>query len=61
MSRTYCLRRLLEHGALTWGQLMEITGWSFNQLRGAMDRLMEAGVVEKEPAGPHRNTYRLAE
>lgn len=60
MSRTYCLRRLLEHGELTWGQLMEITGWSFNELRGAMTRLLDAGTVEKQTAGPHRNAYRLA-
>jgi DNA-binding HxlR family transcriptional regulator len=59
MSRTHCIRRLLEHGELTWGDLMAITGWSFNQLRGAMDRLMEAGVVQKEPIAPHRNIYRL--
>lgn len=60
MTRPYCIRRLLEHGELTWTELMAITGWRFNQLKGAMEKLLEAGVVEKESIGPHRNIYRLA-
>lgn len=59
MTRTYCLKRLLEHGELTWGELMAITGWRFAQLRGAMERLLETGLVEKEQIAPHRNIYRL--
>lgn len=60
MTRPYCLRRLLQHGELTWGDLMSITGWTYNQLRGAMAKLMEEGVVETTQSGPHRNVYRLA-
>lgn len=60
MSHTYAITRLLEHGDLTWGELMEITGWSFNSLRSAMTRLMESGKVKKAPVAPRRNVYRLA-
>ena len=60
MSRTYCIRRLLEHGDLTWGDLMAITGWTFNQLKSAMEKLMESGKVSKQSIGPHRNIYKLA-
>lgn len=60
MTRSHCLRRLLEHGALTWCDLLAITGWKYNELRGVMYRMLDAGIVRKEPAGPRRNLYRLA-
>jgi transcription initiation factor IIE alpha subunit len=60
MTHTHAIKRLLEHGELTWSELMEITGWSFNSLRSAIARLMEAGAVEKAPIAPRRNVYRLA-
>jgi hypothetical protein len=60
MTRTHVIRELLNHGNLTWGELMEITGWTYNQLRGAMARLLDYGDVVKEPIAPRRNIYRLA-
>jgi predicted transcriptional regulator len=60
MTRTYCLKRLLEHGELTWADLMSITGWRFNVLKCAMEKLLEAEVVKKERISPHRNVYRLS-
>jgi hypothetical protein len=59
MTRVYAATRLLEHGPLTWRDLLSITGWTYNELRGVMDRLVTSGVVRKEPAGPHRNRYWL--
>jgi hypothetical protein len=60
MSRTHAARRLLEHGPLTFGELLEITGWPLGSLKCAIARLMERGEVVPEHCGPHRNVYRLA-
>lgn len=60
MTRRHAAKRLLEHGPLTWGELMEITGWSYNALRGAMSALMEMGTVVAEPHEGRLNVYRLS-
>jgi hypothetical protein len=60
MTRRHAAKRLLEHGPLTWGELMAITGWSYNTLRGAMCALMEQGDVVAEPYEGRLNIYRLA-
>jgi predicted transcriptional regulator len=60
MTRTYVLRRLLEHGGLTTAELLEITGWRWGSVRSALTNLMATGTVEAVPAGPHRNIYVLA-
>jgi predicted transcriptional regulator len=61
MTRTYTAKRLLEHGPLTWRELLEITGWREGALKGAIQSLIETEVVVAEKATAHRNVYRLAE
>lgn len=60
MTRTYALKRLLEHGSMTSAELIAVTGWRWNAVRAALENLMGAGVVESVHIGRHRNTYRLA-
>ena len=59
MTHTYAARRLLEHGPLTMAEFMEITGWSWNSARSALNRLMERGEVYAEKINRNR-IYRLA-
>lgn len=59
MTRPYALCRLLEHGALTWGQLREITGWPHPWLASVLTQCLEAERIEK--TGEKRAyVYRLA-
>lgn len=46
MTRVYCLGRLLELGPLDRDEILSITGWNYNQVRGTLVRLMDAGIVE---------------
>lgn len=48
MTRNNALKRLLEHGPLTFGQLVDITGWKVSQVRGAVSNLMADGTVQAE-------------
>jgi predicted transcriptional regulator len=61
MTHTYAMKRLLEHGALTLSQLVDITGWPYSSVQAAISRLMEAGLVTAVSCGRHRNKYGLAE
>lgn len=62
MTRTYAAKRLLEHGPLTFAELLEITGWKVRQLDCALASMLKTGVATRsnEP-GCHRYIYRLAE
>lgn len=45
MTRTYATRRLLEHGPLTFGELVAITGWTQHSARAALANLQMTGTV----------------
>lgn len=45
MSRTYALKRLLEHGPLTWRECCAIMGGKSRSVRSALDRLIDYGIV----------------
>lgn len=45
MTRTYALKRLLEHGPLTTRQICVITGWTSKQVHHAIDGMLESEVV----------------
>jgi transcription initiation factor IIE alpha subunit len=47
MTRSYALKRLLEHGALTRPEIATITGWSENAVRSAIERLMEYRLIRR--------------
>jgi predicted ArsR family transcriptional regulator len=48
MTRTYILRKLLEHGSLTLPQIAEITGWTSKKAHRALEDLMADGTVVAE-------------
>lgn len=60
MTHTYAMKRLLEHGPLSWRELVAITGWPVGAVKGAINCLLETETVVAERVGPHRNIYRLA-
>lgn len=46
MTRTYAAKRLLEHGPLTFGQLVEITGWTSAQVSTTLAALDKSGMLQ---------------
>ncbi len=56
MTRTYALKKLLEHGELTRRELREITGWTDKQLCSAINYLTDLGKIESV-----NRKWRLAE
>jgi hypothetical protein len=49
MTRTYALQMLLEHGPLTWPEILEITGWRTKIAASALRRLCHMGSVMRVP------------
>lgn len=49
MTRTYALKRLLEHGALTSKEMVAITGWTRKQVWATIGHLTITGIVRKYP------------
>jgi hypothetical protein len=45
MPRTYAAKRLLEHGALTFHEMWEITGWERSALTGVLRQLVVTETV----------------
>lgn len=59
MTRTYAAKRLLEHGPLTFGQFVEITGWNAAQVSSVLLALEKSGCLQID--GPIRKfVYSLA-
>ena len=60
MTKTYALKRLLEHGPLTPTEMRQITGWTIKQVHGTLDEMLGTGLVTID-RGRHalQNTYRL--
>ena len=46
MTRSYAAKRLLEHGPLTFSEMVVITGWTASQVSRAIDSLDKAGLLE---------------
>jgi predicted HTH transcriptional regulator len=53
MTRTYALRRLLEHGPLTAREIREIARWSLHATHTTLECLVRSGVVTS--IGGNRN------
>lgn len=47
MTRSYALKRLLEHGPLTRPEIAAITGWTENAVRSALERLIEYRLIRR--------------
>ena len=45
MKRTYAMKRLLEHGALSFGELVEITGWKASQVSTTLYSMQCQGLI----------------
>ena len=62
MTRTYALRKLLEHGPLTFPELLQITRWESAQLVAALDELAIRSEVMTTTENFRFNTrYELAQ
>lgn len=60
MTHTYAIRRLLEHGPLTFAELVEITGWERDNLTDVLRHMAKRGTIRRTFAkGCHRFIYRL--
>lgn len=51
MTKTYALKRLLEHGPMSWPELIDCTGWGPRQLQSAIRNCMETGAIKRAPNG----------
>jgi sugar-specific transcriptional regulator TrmB len=54
MTRTYCMIKLLRHGALTFRECVVITGWRQDRVRQTLRRLKEVGRVKSVKGWPRR-------
>ena len=45
MTRTYALRKLLEHGPMTRREITECTGWTRDVVNHALRALMDSAAV----------------
>ena len=48
MSRSDALKKLLEHGALTRREIVEITGWKEKQVHFTLAYLAQTGAIVKQ-------------
>lgn len=60
MTRTYALKRLLEHGELRFREIVEITGWDAVEAWSAVNVLKISGLVTASGI-QKRTVYRLVE
>ena len=49
MTRTYALKRLLEHGELTSKEMEIITGWTQRQVWATIQMLQKTKILRKYP------------
>ena len=48
MTRSYAMLELLNHGALTRQELIEITGWTPKQVKNTLSHLLDKGQIRNE-------------
>ena len=49
MTRTYALKKLLEHGELSSKEIQEITCWTTKQVWASIQRLKKTLIVRRYP------------
>ncbi len=47
MTKTYALKRLLEHGQMTRAEMIECTRWPGRQVDSALSGLVQQGLVRR--------------
>jgi DNA-binding MarR family transcriptional regulator len=45
MTRTYALKRLLEHGPMTPREICDCTRWTSKQVHQVLDHLLASGLI----------------
>lgn len=61
MTRAYAAKRLLEHGPLTFRQLLEITGWKRHEIEKTIYAMVDQGYLcHVKEFGTNRRMYALA-
>ena len=45
MTRTYALKRLLEHGPMTAKEIRDCTRWTSKQVHQVLDHLLASGLI----------------
>jgi DNA-binding transcriptional regulator GbsR (MarR family) len=61
MVKTYALKRLLEHGPLTFSEIVEITGWPYKSVSSVVCRMMDQDILCTIcEIGKSRRMYTLA-
>lgn len=46
MSKTYALKRLLEHGPMRFAEIVECTGWEYRQVEVALLALLQSRRIK---------------
>lgn len=61
MTKTYAAKRLLEHGPLSFSEILVITGWHVSRVNRVLRCLEGRGEIRRfHLTGRHRNVYRLS-
>ena len=47
MTKTYALKRLLEHGGLKISEMVEITNWDLLQCRHAVEQMLKSDLLNR--------------
>jgi hypothetical protein len=58
MTKTYALRRLLEHGPMTRPEIVECTSWTSRTVGDALGRCLRSGYVARCGFDGKVNSYR---
>lgn len=61
MTRTYALKRLLEHGPLTFAEMVQICGWAVSETGHALECLCKQGIAVIDGHRDCKRVYRLAD
>jgi hypothetical protein len=59
VTRAYALLALLRLGPMRWPELVEVTGWPLEELRGLLHAGLEAGAIKRLELGRAGNTAYL--
>jgi len=61
VTRFYAAKRLLEHGPLTFAELINITGWSAKAVEKTIYAMVDEGeLIRFKQPGTRRNLYAAA-
>jgi predicted transcriptional regulator len=47
MTRRHALMQLLKHGPMTMAEMLEVTGWTYEQVKRTKEWLASKGLIRK--------------